>query len=153
MAIRRTVEEKTGFQLAVETLSDVAYTIKRLGIENTTELDQIVCVAEEIRQILFSKCITQSGHTSSDIIEKVFSEEENTRVSGYISLDIARTITFTTGTIIDVRVTVEVDRETLKASVKPTIDITRNDETAYNVNLFMLGSIANMLADTDFSNL
>ena len=148
-----TVEEKTGFSLAIETLSDVEYAIKRLGIENQTELDQIVCVAEEIRQTLFSKCITPSGFTTSDIIEKVFSEEENTRVSGYTSLDIARTITFTTGTTIVVRVTVEVDRETLKAIVKPTIDITRNNETAYNVNLFMLGSVTNLLADMNFSNL
>lgn len=148
-----TVEEKTNFKLAVETLSDVALSVKRLGIENQTELDQIICVAEEIRQTLFNKCLTPSGNTSPEIIDKVFSEEENTRVSGYSTLDIARTITFTTGTTIDVRVTVEVDRETLKAKVSPTIDITRNDESSYNVNLFMLGSVANMLADTDFSNI
>ena len=148
-----TVEEKVNFNLAVETLSDVAFAIKRLGIENQTELDQIICVAEEIRELLFRSCLTPTGNTSPEIIEKVFSEKEDTRVSGYSSLDIARTITFTTGTTIDVRVTVEVDRETLKAKVSPTIDITRNDESAYNVNLFMLGSVANMLADTDFSNI
>lgn len=147
-----TVEEKTNFKSAVETLLDVALSVKRLGIENQTELDQIVCVAEEIRQTLFNKCLTPSGNTSPDIIKRVFSEE-NTRVSGYLALDITRTTEYKTGTTIDVRVTVEVDRETLKAKVSPTIDITRNDEVSYNVNLFMLGSVANMLADIDFSNI